>query len=159
MVAAEKMARIIVLDSGPLGLVSHRPGYPRGDACRVWLDPVRAAGAVVIVPEIADFEVRRELIRANAHAGLARLDHLVVSLVYDPITTPVMHRAAEFWADVRRRGLPTAADQSLDADAIVAAQAALIGGPGDSVTVATSNPGHLVRFPGIDAQDWPSISS
>ena len=69
-----------------------------------------------------------------------------------------MRKAAEFWADLRRRGLPTAADESLDADAILAAQAALIGGPGDTVTVATSNPVHLARFPGIDARDWPSIS-
>jgi hypothetical protein len=26
------------------------------------------------------------------------------------------------------------------------------------VSVATSNAVHLVRFPGIDARDWPSIS-
>ena len=69
-----------------------------------------------------------------------------------------MRKAAEFWADLRRRGLPTAADESLDADAILAAQAALIGSPGDIVTVATSNSRHLGRFPGIDARDWPSIS-
>ncbi len=87
-----------------------------------------------------------------------QLDNLRANLAYDPITTPIMDRAAEFWADVRRRGLPTAADQSLDADAILAAQAALIGGPGDTVTVATSNPAHLGRFPGIDARDWRSIT-
>ena len=51
-----------------------------------------------------------------------------------------------------------AGDESLDADAILAAQAALTGNPGDMVTVATSNARHLARFPGIDAQDWPSIS-
>ena len=112
----------------------------------------------MVVPEIADYEVRRELIRAGAPAGLTRLDTLSVSLTYDPITTPVIRMAAEFWADVRRRGLPTAADQSLDADAILAAQAALIGAPGDTVTVATSNSGHFARFPGIDARDWASIS-
>jgi hypothetical protein len=100
----------------------------------------------------------RELIRANAGGGLARLDTLSIGLSYDPITTPVMRKAAEFWADVRRRGLPTTADQSLDADAILAAQAALIGAPGDTVTVATANSAHLVRFPGIDARDWASIS-
>jgi predicted nucleic acid-binding protein len=152
------MARIIMLDSGPLGLVGHRPGHPRGDVCRVWLDSLRAAGAVVIIPEIADYEVRRELTRAGALAGLVRLDALAVSFLYDPISTAVMRKASEFWAVVRRRGLPTAGDQSLDADAILAAQAALIGGPRDTVTVATSNLAHLVRFPGIDARDWPSIS-
>jgi hypothetical protein len=124
----------------------------------VWLDSLRAAGVVVIVPEIADYEVRRELIRAGVIAGLVRLDTLTASLIYDPITTLIMRKASDFWAVVRRRGLPTAADQSLDADAIVAAQAALVGVPGDTVTVATSNPAHIGRFPGIDAREWPSIS-
>src|SRR5438045_5857406 len=144
------MARIIVLDSTPLGLACRRRGHLRGDACRAWMDALRLAGVLVVLPEIADFEVRRELIRAGARAGLMQLDNLTTSLAYDPITTAVMHRAAEFWADVRRRGLPTATDQSLDADAILAAQAALMGAPGDTVTVATSNPAHLTRFPGID---------
>jgi predicted nucleic acid-binding protein len=152
------MARIIVLDSTPLGLACLRPGRPHGDACRAWLDALRLAGILVVVPEIAHYEVRRELIRAGIVAGLARLDALSSSLTYDPITSPVIRRAAEFWADVRRRGLPTAADQSLDADAILAAQAHMVGNPGDIVTVATSNATHLVRFPGIDARDWPTIS-
>jgi hypothetical protein len=151
------MARIIMLDSTPLGLACHRRGHLRGDAGRAWINALRVAGVLVVVPEIADFEVRRELIRAGASAGLTRLDNLTASLAYDPITTAVMRKAAEFWADVRRRGLPTAADQSLDADAILAAQAALIGGSGDVVTVATGNSAHLTRFPGIDAQDWASI--
>ncbi len=73
-----------------------------------------------------------------------------------------MRKAAEFWADLRRRGLPTAADDSLDADAILAAQVALIGGPGDTVTVATSNARHLralcrYRRPGL-AIDLPVSS-
>ncbi len=34
------------------------------------------AGNVVVIPEIADFEVRRELIRRGAHTGLIRLDSL-----------------------------------------------------------------------------------
>jgi predicted nucleic acid-binding protein len=152
------MARIIVLDSSPLGLVCRRRGHFGGDRCRAWLDAVRLAGAQVVVPEIADFEVPRELIRVGSRTGLMQLDNLRANLAYDPITTPIMDRAAESWADVRRRGLPTAADHSLDADAILAAQADLIGVFGETVTVATSNTAHLLRFPGIDARDWSSIS-
>ncbi|MEX2261699.1 MAG: hypothetical protein WD696_07095 [Bryobacteraceae bacterium] len=44
-----------------------------------------------MIPEIADYEVRRELLRAGKEKGLGRLDAL-------PITTPVMLKAAEFWA-------------------------------------------------------------
>jgi hypothetical protein len=78
-------------------------------------------------------------------------------MVYDPVTTAVMRQAAAFWADVRRRGLPTAADPSLDADAILAAQAVLLGGPGDVVEVATANATHLSRFPGVNAREWAAI--
>jgi toxin FitB len=152
------MARIILLDSSPLWLLCRRPGHARGGACRRWLDTIRFSGILVVIPEITDYEVRREMIRRGARSVMTRLDSLAGQLAYDPLTTQIMRKAAEFWADLRRRGLPTAGDESLDADAILAAQAALIGGPGDTVTVATSNPRHLGRFPGIDAQDWPSIS-
>jgi predicted nucleic acid-binding protein len=72
-----------------LGLVSQRRGHPPGDRCRAWLDALRLAGVRIVVPEIADYEVRRELLRVNARAGLQRLDALVAGLIYDAITTNV----------------------------------------------------------------------
>ncbi len=68
-----------------------------------------------------------------------------------------MRRAAEFWAHVRRLGLPTSGPRALDADAILAAQASLLGSPGDLVILATGNLGHLARFPGIVAEEWEKI--
>src|SRR5262245_1137058 len=109
------MARILLLDSSPLGLLCRPRGHPRGDACRRWLDSIKLAGIVVVVPEVADYEIRRELIRLGARAGLVRLDNLATTWRYDPLTTTIMRKAAEFWADLRRRGLPTAGDESLDA--------------------------------------------
>ena len=50
-------------------------------------------------------------------------------------------------------GLPDA----LDADAILAGQAALAGQPGDTVTIATTNLAHFESFPGVDAQTWDQI--
>jgi hypothetical protein len=47
-----------------------------------------------IVPEIADYEVRRELIRSTRLASLARLDWRKTTFTYAPITTPVMLLAA-----------------------------------------------------------------
>jgi predicted nucleic acid-binding protein len=58
-----------------------------------------------------------------------------------------MRRAAELWADVRRRGQPTADPRSLDADVILSAQAEGVGG-----IVATENVSHLSRF--VDAREW-----
>jgi predicted nucleic acid-binding protein len=150
------MARIVFLDSGPLGLVSNRPGKPRVDRCAVWLNDLLTAGVRVVVPEIADYEVRRELLRVGARAGLRRLAALESTLLYAEITTAVMHQAARFWAEVRQRGLPTSDPKALDADAILAAQAHLAGGPGDTVIVATDNVGHLGQF--VDARPWPTIT-
>ena len=151
------MARIIVRDTTPLGLASKPRGKPDGDRCRAWLAGFAAAGARVVVPEIADYEVRRDLIRNNATAGLGRLDRLGRVLEYAVITTAVMREAAEkIWAQARRAGIPTADPKALDGDCILEAQALLAGGATDDVTVATSNLVHLGRF--VDAQLWESIT-
>jgi predicted nucleic acid-binding protein len=152
------VARIIVLDAGPLGLASKPPGKPDADRCRAWVRTLDASAARIVVPEVADYEVRRELIRAGATAGVGRLDRLESVLDYDPITTLAMRRAAELWAVVRNGGLPTAHPHALDADCILAAQALLLGGPGDVVTVATTNARHITRFPGVDAHPWETIT-
>ncbi len=152
------MARVVVLDSGPLGLAARPRGEPPADRCRGWLRALDAAGAVVVAPEVADYEVRRELLRCGATAGIVRLDRLTAGLVYEPITTPAMRLAADFWAHVRRAGRPTAGPRALDVDAILAAQASLLAGPGDSVLIATTNVGHLSRFPGIVAEEWEKVA-
>jgi hypothetical protein len=64
-----------------------------------------------------------------------------------------MLRAASFWADTRRRGRPTAGDQSLDADAILAGQAATLNR--GEVIVASTNPRHIARF--VPARRWQEI--
>jgi hypothetical protein len=74
-----------------------------------------------------------------------------------PRTTDTMIKAAEFWAFLRQMGIPTATPDALDADAILAGQAALAGQPGDTVTIATTNLAHLNRLPGIDARSWDQI--
>jgi hypothetical protein len=80
------------------------------------------------------------------------LDHLA-------LTTDALTKAAEFWALLRQSGIPTGSPDALDADAILAGQAALASQPGDTVTIATTNLAHLNRFPGIDAQVWAQIRS
>lgn len=147
--------RLIFLDSGPLGLLTSPLGRPRADACRQWARDPLAVGVRVFVPEITDFEVRRELIRIGATAGLRRLDQVKATLEFSPITSDVWLLAAQFWADDRRTGKPTASPDALDADCILAAQATLAAGPGDVVMVATDNVGHLGRF--VDASPWGQI--
>ena len=65
------MIEVVLLDAGPLGLISH----PRARQEIVeWLARQLAAGVTVLIPEIADYEVRRELLRAGRSKGVKRLD-------------------------------------------------------------------------------------
>ena len=108
-------------------------------------------------PEIADYELRRKLLHLESRTALARLDELKSAIGYLPITTDAMLKAAEFWAEARRKGLPTAPEAALDADVILAAQAAMLTGlekPSDTL-VATDNVGHLGRF--VAARRWRDI--
>jgi hypothetical protein len=154
------VARIVVLDAWPLGLASDAKGKPEADRCRAGIDHLVWSRVLVIAPEIVDFEVRRELLRTGATAGIRRLDGLISKkvVIYAPITTAAMRLAAAYWAQARQAGLPTASDLSLDADCIVAGQAAAVCGHGDVMTIATRNPSHLARFPGIDARQWENIT-
>jgi len=141
------VASRIVLDTGPLGKISHpRPNREIAD----WLERLLREGAIIYLPEIADYEVRRELVRAGLPESVNRLDRLKAVLNYLPINTEVMLKAAELWAQARKRGTPTADPKALDADVILAAQALQVTG-----SVATENVEHLTLF--VDAKDWRSF--
>lgn len=148
---------IALLDTGPLGLVTNPRATPQNDACRAWMAALARAGVRILVPEIADYELRRELLRLNRTRGLAYLDQLEVTAGYVPITTATMRRAAELWADARRAGTPTAPNLALDGDVILGAQAQLFAAQeGDRVVIATTNPGHLTRY--AEAEQWETIA-
>jgi predicted nucleic acid-binding protein len=149
---------LVILDAGPVGLASKAPGEADAAHCIAWIKRLRSAGFVVAVPEIARYEVRRELFRVGATGGLRRLDHLRSSLEFLPITGPVMDIASELWAYVRQGGMATAGNEALDGDAILAATALVEAGSGDEVIIATTNVDHLNRFPGVDARDWWTIT-
>jgi predicted nucleic acid-binding protein len=150
------VARIIVMDFGPLGDACRRRGSPEVERLRYWLAVTRINGAIVAIPEIADYEVRRGLILDGTIEGIRRLDELRVELrFYIPISTDAMRRAAELWADARRRGIATADDKEIDADVILAAQAMLYCGLTDELIVATYNERHLSRY--VNAHDWRDI--
>lgn len=63
-----------------------------------------------------------------------------------------MRQAAEFWANSRRQGVPTADKQALDGDVILAAQALAVHG-----TIVTGNRKHLSRF--VPAMDFSEITT
>ena len=147
---------IVALDAGPLGLATNPRGTHASLRCNQWLTDLLAQGARVVIPEIADYEVRRELLRAGRSRGLRHLDQMNASLRYLPITTEAMLLAADFWAQARRTGQPTSPDLALDADVILAAQATLLEqSEHDTVIIATTNVRHLARF--ATAQLWHDV--
>lgn len=151
------MSKTIFLDSGPLGLLTQRRGVQAAEDCRAWLARRLTSGDRFIVPEIIDYELRRELLRAGKAFSVNRLDAFngAVSDRYLPLSTSAIRLAAELWADARRRGLPTADPRDLDIDVILAAQALSCGLPPGGFVVATTNPGHLSRF--ALAELWQNI--
>ncbi|MEO0769875.1 MAG: PIN domain-containing protein [Cyanobacteria bacterium J06649_4] len=147
------MNRVIILDTGPVGLITNPKLSKQGIACNQWLQDHLKAKSRVIVPEIADYEVRRELLRANKRAGLSRLDELSQLIEYLPLTTEAMRQAASLWAQARQKGQPTAGDKTIDGDMILIAQATTI--ESSKVIIATTNVSHLSRF--IAADLWQNV--
>jgi predicted nucleic acid-binding protein len=152
------VSRAILLDAGPLGRLANPLASASTVEANRWLEALVTAGEQPIVPEIADYEVRRELLRGRRHQSVSRLDALKRQLGYLPLTTEMMLTAAEFWARARMQGTPTAANAALDADVILAAQATALADEGayDAVVVATTNVGHLLLF--VDARLWTEIT-
>lgn len=147
----------IVLDSTPLGLLTQRPNAKEADECRQWLAARVSEGARPVVPEIVDYELRRELIRARKLASIRRLDRLIAhpAVTFLPITSAAMRLAAELWAKARQKGTPTADVHALDIDVILAAQVLTADMRPDDFTVATSNVSHLSLF--VPAAVWSKI--
>jgi predicted nucleic acid-binding protein len=146
------MSNIYLLDTGPLGLLAHnRP--VRRIPLQNWIVQEFTAGAIVYISEVADYEVRRELTRL-VRAGqlpasrLQRLDQLAILCTYLRVSTAMWRKAADFWADARQQGLPTAISAALDADVLISAQAAEM-----HATVVTTNPGHICRW--VPVKTWP----
>ncbi|MCW3059786.1 MAG: hypothetical protein JWQ02_1607 [Capsulimonas sp.] len=145
----------IFLDSSPLGVLSHPSQSAEVVGITAWAVSCLAAGHLLYIPEVIDYEVRRELIRAKKEKGIAKLDSLKLTLHYLPLTTQTMLAAADLWAQARSTGLPTGDPKRLDIDVILAAQALSLDIPNDEVVIATSNVGHLARFTTADL--WTNI--
>jgi predicted nucleic acid-binding protein len=136
-----------MLDSGPLGKLAHHS--PKAEILD-WHESLKRADIELILPEVADYEVRRSLLLHNLQESIEALDLLRSTISFRPITSSTMLRAAALWADARRRGKPTADLKELDCDVILAAQVLEAG-----AIVATENVGHLERY--VTARDWRKI--
>jgi len=150
------MNRVIVLDTGVLGMATNPNATPEAEAVRRWLEDITDQGDMIIIPDIADYELRRKYIRNHNLKGLRKLKSLILNTNYLSLSTPVMRTAAQLWAQTRLQGKPTADDEVLDGDVILAAQVYHLDVEEDvSVIVATTNVKHLEWF--VDARKWTDI--
>jgi hypothetical protein len=144
------MSDVVLLDSGPLGMYSNQGNKPKNQLCKQRVNALLTSGITVRVPGIADYEIRRELLRIKldtpASKGVDRLDAAIRTLGLIPITGRTMDRAAEIWARARHRGITTAPKEALDGDVILVAQAEIEIENGDNVQIATTNSGDLQRL-------------
>ncbi|MBD2773083.1 PIN domain-containing protein [Iningainema tapete] len=147
---------IILLDSGPLSLITHANSQKEVVIkCQQWFRII-IKKYFVYIPEIADYEVRRELIHQKLKKGIERLNEIenLENIQYIPITTEIMLKAAELWAWARSTGQQTASKEALDGDVILAATAIITSqNQGNKVIIATTNVGHLQRYH-TDTRNW-----
>jgi predicted nucleic acid-binding protein len=148
----------LLLDANILTRLCH-PHKDVNTNVNEWLEKLLGSSPfAVIVPEIADYEVRRGLMHVALKSGqpttrsLLRLDLLTEKLEYLPLNTATMCRAAGLWAESRVVGQPTAVDDALDGDVILAAQALEVSG-----VVVTENIRHLSRY--VESRHWQDVKA
>lgn len=138
----------LVLDTSVAGYLCHPRRY---SDVKLWY---RGALGVrryeFFLPEIVDFELRRELLRLKSGHALAALDAIPAEAKYIPLTTATMRDAAALWAGLWGKGLPVGSADALGADVILAAQARAV-----DATVVTANPRHLGRMVPVAA--WTDL--
>jgi hypothetical protein len=87
------------------GLIVRAPSKPHIVRCLTWLKTIQATGAVIIIPDIAHYEVRRELLRIRVAGSLRRLEYYhdpTGGLKHLPLTTDAIVNAAKSWAFLRQ---------------------------------------------------------
>lgn len=151
------MSRTIFLDTGPLSVLTNPKLPPETARILSWAANVRRSGSRLIVPSIADYEVRRELVRAGKVTGITMLDAWNSSTPdrYLPLTDSALRLASKLWARARNAGTATADPKELDGDVLIAAQALDTGLELSDIIVAATNVGHLGQF--VPAALWTDI--
>jgi len=152
------MSLTVFLDAGPLGLVTNPKKTPDTIAAAQWVYDMEAAGHRFVVPAIADYEVRRELVRTGKRSGIARLNMFNAAEPdrFLSVTDSALLLGADLWARARNAGTPTADPKELDGDVLIAAQALDTGLPTVDFVIATVNVGHLALF--APAEEWTKIT-
>ncbi|WP_445171835.1 type II toxin-antitoxin system VapC family toxin [Microcoleus sp.] len=125
--------------------------------CTKWFERLLSKGARIIVSDICDYEVRRELIRIKSKS-VQELDNLRDLIEFQPVTFAVLEKAAELWAEGRYLSQSNKMKENIDVDCILAAQWCLLKeqNPGRKVIIATKNIKDFQRI--TDCEFWQNIT-
>lgn len=158
--------RVLVLDTGPLGLLVHSNKLRREPRLR-WLFSLRSQGVTVEVPAAAYYELRRKLAdlrnRADNPArkqrfaeSIVRLDRLVERVSFEPMTPGILAVASELWAKTVHTNATTAKDKrDINFDLLICASANM-----KDAVVATENVADIaqhsraVRWSQLTIHSW-----
>ena len=149
---------IVILDSGVLHTLVSTSKVKEVTDCQDWFYSLLSRSALVVTSSIANYEVKRELIRRKKVQEINNLNLLKTLIDFLRVDDPTLELAAELWAEARNKGMPTADEKNLDADMIICAQYQLLAAayPGRYVVIATTNVKHLSRF--TEAKEWQDIN-
>jgi predicted nucleic acid-binding protein len=152
------MSKTIFLDTNVLGLITNPNKSADVLAGIQWTITMLSAKHTFIVPAIADYEVRRELIRSGKTQGIASLNNWNAGAIdrYLPITESALRLASSLWAQSRNAGNATCDPKELDCDVLISAQILELGLPAGSFIVATTNVSHITQF--LPCDNWQNIT-
>lgn len=151
------MNKVVLVDSTPLGQITHPNIKPQ---VKNWLQNLNNQEIKLLIPEIADYELRRQLLLNNRVKSIKRLDDLIKGRLI-LIDRKTVLKACELWAWIRKQGLPTADRENIDGDVILSAQAILQTEFYYEVIIVTENVKHISRFSsyGISIIKWSETLS
>lgn len=146
------------MDSGPLNEII-KP-QPSTDVIR-WLRFIDKNRIAVRVPEIIDYELRREIVlqylvgKNDSSKSINRLNKYRKTERFIPINPSVtLTDACEIWAELRYIGQGTSDVKNIDVDVILAAQALSMKKDFDEVIIVTGNLSDICRFCYLDIKVW-----
>jgi hypothetical protein len=161
---------LIALDTGPLGDLINPNNTADAVAIRTWMASHLAKGVGFLLPELADYEVRRNEILetlicpfgpSQSAAAIHLLDQLQATIGYLPFNTDAILMAANLWADHRkgtRKGDP-ARSHRLDGDVLLTAQCIVRSKGKEQIIIATMNLRDFlfIPTPTVTAEEWDKI--
>ena len=134
----------LLLDTNTLTELCHPH---RGLRVRRWFEAMHVRHTVFL-SGVAEYELRRELVRNHSVRALDALENLAERLPYVPMDRPMWKCAAVVWADQVAKGRMPA--QGISGDTLLAAQALVV-----RAVVITEN---LKHFEGIVlAMSWTDV--